>query len=106
MVSITPKQSTAKNAATGQPYTAVGFSIDYSKVSGTIQNARPCFYDPTGAVLPSGAIPLVSVPGQSVSQLQAAESTEIALAMASNPTLSDEQAAKSVIVPTRGVVLA
>jgi hypothetical protein len=106
MIAIAPKTSAAANPKTGKPFVAVGFTIDFRQVSGAMQGARPRFYDTSGAALPDGVVPLVVVAGQSPTQIAAAEATDIARACSEAPTLAVDQAAKGVIVATRGVVLA
>jgi hypothetical protein len=105
MISIQPKQSVVINPKTGAPYTAASYSIQYSVSHGAMLNARPTFYDSTGAPLPAGAIGFLPVAGQSNAQLQTAESTDIARACAAATLSQVDAAAAPVLVLSRGIAL-
>lgn len=104
MIPIQPYTCKIEDAA-GAAVVATGFTINGQLSNGALLRARPVFYTAAGVVIPNGAVPLRTAAGQTPQQLQAAESTEIALACSANSALSIDQAAKGVIAATRGVVL-
>jgi hypothetical protein len=108
-VAIQPKTSPAQNVKTKQPYVAAGFTVAgrLNPSTGLIQVAQPTFFDGAGNQLPIGVLPLVSPIDQN------AESEMLGAAINSTPALAGElplthwtRAGKSVVVQTRGVVLA
>jgi hypothetical protein len=106
MIAIQPRKSVVINPKTGAAYTAVSFSVKYSVNKGAMLGAMPTFFDAAGNALPSGAIRLLPVTGQTPQQLQMAESADIARACSELPMVHVDQAAAPVVVISRGVVLA
>jgi hypothetical protein len=107
-IAIQPMTSPAKNAKTNAPYVATSFSIYYQSA-----NPFPRFFDATGLPLPTGVIPFVPAAGETAAALQAAETTDLAVAITNTPGLANEtiqahvdRACTATIVRTRGVTLA
>ncbi len=108
-VAIQTKLSPAQNVKTKQPYSVAAFTVagQLDPASGLIKVAQPTFFDASGNQLPSGVLPLVAPIDQR------AENELLAAAINGTPALAGElplahwtRAGKTVIVQTRGVVLA